>query len=303
MAFRKIIYMIEFKKIEISDKPWIDQLLKYSDYRGAEYCFTNLFIWEGVYNSRITRYKDFLLFTSGEGDTVRYLYPAGKGDKKEAIELLKEDALKRGVPFILIGLSNEAKNELESLFPGNFELRPVRNSFDYIYESEKLVSLSGKKLQSKRNHINFFKDNNSWEYQELSPEKVEEVKIFNKEWCKTVDCSKSESLGLETCAVKKCLDNYKQLGLTGGILKVDDSIVAYTVGEQINSDTAIIHIEKAFAEVRGAYPMINREFAERITPGLKYVNREDDAGDQGLRKAKESYNPVFMLEKFSAHIF
>ncbi len=103
--------------------------------------------------------------------------------------------------------------------------------------------------------------------------------------------------------MRKCLENYGSLVLKGGILRVDGKIVAYTVGEKINSDTFIIHIEKAFAEIRGAYPMINREFAERIPDYIKYVNREDDAGDAGLRQAKESYYPIFMVEKFSAHLF
>lgn len=292
--------MIDFRKIELTDKEWIDTLLGYSDYRGAEYCFTNLFIWDGVYNSRIARHKDFLLFISGEGENARYLYPAGRGDKKEAIELLKKDALERGVKMILIGLSQEAAGELESLYPGEFSIRPYRNSFDYIYEKERLISLSGKKLQSKRNHINFFKNSYNWNFQEFSPDKAEEVKAFNLEWCREVDCSQSESLDLETCAVKKCLENFAYLRLTGGILRVDGKIVAYTVGEQINSDTFIVHIEKAFASVRGAYPVINNEFVKRMPAGVKYVNREDDAGDAGLRTAKESYNPVFMQEKLSA---
>ncbi|MCK9303933.1 MAG: phosphatidylglycerol lysyltransferase domain-containing protein [Bacteroidales bacterium] len=294
--------MIDFRKIELTDKEWIDTLLGYSDYRGAEYCFTNLFIWDGVYNSRIARYKDFLLLISGEGENTRYLYPAGRGDKKEAIERLKADAQKRDVKMVLIGLSPEAATELEHLYPGEFTIHPYRSSFDYIYEKEKLITLSGKKLQSKRNHINFFKSNYNWDFQEFTPENVEEIKDFNREWCREVDCSQSESLDLEICAVKKCLENYAHLGLTGGILRVDGKIVAYTVGEQINSDTFIVHIEKAFANVRGAYPVINNEFVKRMPAGIKYVNREDDAGDAGLRNAKESYNPLFMQEKHSAQI-
>ncbi len=295
--------MTDFRKIELADKVWIDKLLASSDYRGAEYCYTNLFIWDGVYNSRIARHKDFLLFISGEGENTRYLYPAGSGGKREAIELLMQDSADRGVEMMLIGISPEARDELESLYPGKFSFKPYRYGFDYVYEREKLVSLSGKKLQSKRNHINFFKSNYAWSYEEFTPDKVEEVKSFTKEWCKEIDCSKSESLDLESCAVRKCLENYGSLVLKGGILRVDGKIVAYTVGEKINSDTFIIHIEKAFAEIRGAYPMINREFAERIPDYIKYVNREDDAGDAGLRQAKESYYPIFMVEKFSAHLF
>jgi len=295
--------MIDFKQVTISDKIWIDELLRYSDYRGAEYCFTTLFIWDESYLSRCARYKDFLLLKSGSGEETRYLYPAGRGDRREVIELLMQDADERGNSFSLISLTPQTKAELEELFPGTFNFKVVRNNFDYIYETEKLISLSGKKLQSKRNHINYFKDFfKGWSYEELTEDTIDEIIGFNEEWCKEADCGKSQSLCLESAAVSKCLANFGKLSVKGGVLRIDGKIVAYTIGEQLNSDTFIIHIEKAFASIRGAYPMINREFAQREAIGLKYINREDDAGDEGLRKAKESYHPAFMLEKFNAFI-
>lgn len=295
--------MIEFKQIEISDKVWVDELLKFSDYRGAEYCFTNLFIWSGIYNSKIARYKDFILLKTGKGETTHYLYPAGRGDKRDVIEYLIKDAKEREVEFSFIGVSSQTKEELTEFYPNRFEYKPMRDSFDYIYESEKLISLSGKKLQSKRNHINRFKEQQNWQYEELTEEKLPEVIAFNAKWCKSIDCYISETLDWEACAVAKCLANYPYLNLKGGILRLDGEIVAYTIGEPINSDTVVIHIEKAFADVRGAYPMINREFAERIAAGYKYINREDDIGDIGLRQAKESYYPVFMQEKYATILF
>ena len=294
--------MLDFKSIETSDKEWVDQLLAYSDYRGSEYCFTNLFIWEVVYKSLIARFKDFMLIRSGTPESYKYLYPAGRGDKIEVMEAIIADACKEGSQLSVIGLSPPAKAELEALMPGRFDYTPVRDSFDYIYESKKLISLSGKKLQSKRNHINFFKNTYNWSYEELTKEVIPEVIEFNTNWCKEADCSKHKTLELEICAVKKCLDNYSNLKISGGVLRVDGEIAAYTIGEQINSDTAIIHIEKALTRFRGAYPMINREYAERVASNLQYINREDDIGDPGLRTAKESYHPLFMLEKFVAKL-
>jgi len=295
--------MLEFKVIETDDKAWADSLLKFSDFRGAEYCFTNLFIWDGIYKSKIGRYKDFLLLRTGEENDYHYLYPAGRGDKREIIELLMEDSQKWGQKLSLISLTNETRAELEGLFPGKFEFTPAENSFDYVYESEKMITLSGKKLQPKRNHINYFLNNYNWSYEDFTPDKIDEVTSFNLEWCKITDCRQHETLMWESCAVEKCLSHFQELGVKGGILRVDDKIVAYTVGEVINSDTIIVHIEKAFSEYRGAYPMINKEFASRIAPGYKFINREDDIGDEGLRKAKESYYPAFMLEKFHAKLF
>ena len=295
--------MLNFKPIEISDKEWVDQLLAHSDYNGSEYCFTNLFIWEMVYKSLITRFNDFVLIRSGAPGSYKYLHPAGRGDKKEVMEAIIADARREGSQPSVIGLSTKAKTELETLMPGRFGYTPIRDSFDYIYESKKLISLSGKKLQSKRNHINFFKNTYSWSYEELTDELIPEIIEFNAAWCKEADCNKHKTLELEICAVKKCLENYSKLKISGGVLRVAGEIAAYTIGEQVNSDTAIIHIEKALTKFRGAYPMINREYAAKIAANLQYINREDDIGDVGLRTAKESYHPLFMLEKYVANLF
>lgn len=292
--------MLDFKNIKISDKVWIEELLKHSDFRGAEYCFTNLFIWDEVYHSKITRYNDFLLFTSGSGDTARYLFPPGKGDIKEAIELLEADAIERNVKFVLIGLSAQTKEQLETMCPGKYDFTVERNSFDYIYEREKLVSLAGKKLQSKRNHLARFRELPGWEYEDITEQNLQECINYSNDWCKLNGCGENLSLMLECCAVNKALAHYSELKLRGGLLRLDGKVVAYTVGEPLNSDTVIVHIEKADSEIRGSYPMINREFAERLSEGYAYINREDDAGDEGLRRAKSSYYPVFMQEKYSA---
>jgi len=295
--------MLEFKRIELEDKVWADSLLKISDFRGAEYCFTNLFIWDGIYKSKIGRYKDFLLLRTGEEGAYSYLYPAGKGDLKEVIDLMIDDSAKSASPFRMIGLTTESMNLVENLYPWRFSFKPVRDSFDYIYESEKLITLSGKKLQPKRNHLNYFITNYNWSFEELTPDMIGEILDFNHEWCRRVECKKYETLSWESCAVEKCLGNYKELNVKGAVLRIDGKIVAYTVGEVLNSDTVIVHIEKAFSDVRGAYPMINREFISLLAKDYKYVNREDDIGDMGLRQAKESYYPIFMLEKFTAELF
>lgn len=292
--------MIEFKKIEISDKEWVDRILSLSDFRGAEYNFTNLFIWDGIYKSEIARFKDFLILRTGTQGERHYLYPPGRGDRREVLDIMIEDASQDESEFSLIGVTRDTKAELEKMYPFKFRFELVRDSYDYIYEADKLATLSGKKLQPKRNHLNYFITNYNWSYEEFTANKVDEVKAFSHEWCKRIDCKGVESLSWEACAVEKCLDHFEELNMKGGILRVDGEIVAYTAGEVLNSDTIIVHIEKAFSDVRGAYPMINREFIKKISPGFKYVNREDDIGDEGLRKAKESYYPLLMLEKFYA---
>ncbi|MDP3452583.1 MAG: phosphatidylglycerol lysyltransferase domain-containing protein [Bacteroidales bacterium] len=295
--------MIDFKEIELKDKEWADHLLTHSGYQGAEYCFTNLYIWDGIYKSKIGRYKDFLILRTGTEGDYHYLYPPGRGDKREIIDLLINEAESGDYPLSFIGLTRETREELNRLFPNKFRFTPVRDSFDYIYEVEKMISLTGKKLQPKRNHLNYFSTNYKWSYDVLTEKNIDEVLDFNHEWCIRADCSKYETLSWESCAVEKCLANYGRLNLIGGLLRVEGEVVAYTIGETLNTNTFIVHIEKAFPDVRGAYPMINREFLKRNATMFNYVNREDDIGDEGLRKAKESYYPIFMLEKFSAKLF
>ncbi len=294
--------MVEFKKVELSDKEWVEELLEKSDYRGAEYNFTNIFIWGDLFKSEIARYKDFFLYRSGKPGERVYLYPPGRGNRREVIELLMDDAERDGSPFKIISLTKETKKELNELFPSKFKFKRDRDSFDYIYEVDRMVSLAGRKLQSKRNHANYFKRNSLWSVEPLTPKKVAEVKDFSHEWCRRYDCDKIDSLELESCAVERCLKNYEELKVVGEILRVDREIVGYTIGEVLNSDTVIIHVEKAFHDVRGSYQFLNQHFISTIGKGYRYVNREDDAGDSGLRAAKKSYNPIFMLEKYSAKL-
>lgn len=299
--------MLEFKPIELIDKEWVEKLLDISDYRGTEYCFTTLFAWSDVFNSEISHFKDWILLRSCDAVYANYLFPAGKGDLKEVIDLLIEDAASINKKFNLISIPSSEMPKIEELFPLSLEFTSTRDSFDYIYERESLSTLSGKKLQSKRNHISRFKDTPNWDYEVISYENTEfcesqlkDCLKMNKLWCIQNGCKDDDSKKTEYCAVKKTLENFISLKLKGGILRIDKKVVAYTIGERLNSDTFIIHIEKAFADIQGAYPMINQSFIQHETESFKYINREDDAGDEGLRKAKLSYRPIFMIEKFSA---
>lgn len=299
--------MLDFRELNIADKVWIDELMRYSDFQGTEYCFTSLFIWDKVYHSLAARYKDFFILRSVDAEYARYLYPAGRGDIREIIEVLSKDADSVGKKFSLISIPPSGKKELEDLFPGRFEIREGRNSFDYIYSREALATLTGKKYQSKRNHIARFKELEGWSYERIDPTdpqleaKLEECRLMSDEWCKQNGCYDNVSLHNETCAVRKALNHFSSLNLKGGLLRLNEKVVAFTIGEPLNSNTYIIHVEKAFSEIRGAYPFINQQFIISETEGYEFINREDDAGDEGLRKAKLSYNPVLLLEKYYTH--
>lgn len=293
--------MIDFKRITLSDKAWIDPLLAMGNFRGSEYTFSNNYNYRKIYNIEVARMNDYYLVRSGKSaGQTSYLYPAGSGDIKPVIEALMADAQTLGRNFQMHGVTKEGAAALEVLFPDHFSIEETRDSFDYIYESEKLITLSGKKLHSKRNFINRFLADyeGNWSYEPITQENLDECWAMNAEWCAQVGCGEDSSLMEEACAVRNCFNNFDALGLSGGILRVEGKIVAYTMGLPLNSDTFIVHIEKAFSSVAGAYPMINREFAAHCCADFKYINREDDVGDEGLRKAKLSYRPAILLEKY-----
>lgn len=297
----------EFRNIELSDRTWADSLLSVSDYRATEYCFTSLYMWAPFYGTKIARYRDWLLVRSDGGECASYIFPAGSGDVREVLEIMEEDAARIGKKFALFAIEG-VKEKIEQALPGRYEFVPVRNSFDYIYDAQAMTALSGRKYQPKRNFISRFRNQwPDWNYESFSPDdpgvcrnQIEECVEMTDRWCALNGCSHNESMHKEACAVRKVLRDFVPLGLSGGILRAGGRVVAYTIGERLNSDTFIVHVEKAFSDVTGAYPMINQLFLSHEASGFRYVNREDDAGDEGLRKAKLSYHPAFMLEKYLA---
>lgn len=294
--------MIDFKEIEISDKTWMEPLLVTADMRGCHQNFTNIFAWSKIYNYRVAQVNGYLVVKGAMNDSPYYFYPAGSGDIKAVLEVMKQDAVSCGQEFVLAGISPEDIAMLKCVCPDHFEYKEMRDSFDYVYLLDKLVTLSGNKLHSKRNHINRFnKENHNWSFEQISLENIAECWEMNLEWCKRNP--HEDEIAKETCAVRRCFENYTALGLEGGLIRAEGRVIAYTMGEKLNSDTYVIHIEKAFGEMEGAYQIINREFAVLIQknyPQIIYVNREEDMGLEGLRKAKLSYHPDKMEEKYFA---
>jgi hypothetical protein len=296
--------MTTFKKVEITDKTWINELLTLGNHRGCHLNFTNLFAWDHINNYQAARYEDLLLVKGSNKQILNYYYyPVGQGNVRAALDFLQEDAKANKQEIILLGLNKAQAAELESFYPLQFEVQFDRDACDYIYLLDKMVTLSGKKLQAKRNHINRFIDNPDWSFEILGPDNMAECWQMNKEWCRLNDCQEDQELANEACAVRRCFNNYYTLGLEGGVLRREGKIVAFTMADRLNSDTFDIHIEKAFSDIQGAYQMINREFAaylQKKYPDIVYVNREEDMGFEGLRKAKLSYQPAFLEEKYWA---
>lgn len=288
--------MLNFHKPVLSDAAWVRAALKQSGYFGCEYSFGNIFLWSDVYQTQIAEYKNFFFAKSGVGN-CRYCFPAGSGDLKEAVEVLRDDAHANNLPFCMYGVTPQAIERLEAVFPNEFIFTPGRNDFDYIYRTADLTSLSGKKYHSKRNHIARFMKKYDWRYEQITDDNIYECHNLNMRWKEEKGDAISSSMLGELKMCENALNNFNALQLSGGLLRVDGEAVAYTFGEEINEKIFCVHVEKALTAYDGSYPMINKQFVSERLQAYEYVNREEDVGEEGLRKAKLSYHPAILLEK------
>lgn len=292
--------MIDFRKPEINDKVWVQERLSNRDDLTCEYSFSNIFSYTAKMRLEIADVKGFLVSRCFIDGTIGYCYPVGKGDIKAVIELIIEDMQHQSEPCFLFGVGANEAEELRFLFGDLFDIKLDRDGFDYIYSSEDLIGLSGKKYQPKRNHISFFKKNYNWSYERMSKENIEDCYNMNVEWLQASGSLYSEELEKELQIIRCVFENFDELDCKGAVLRIDGKVVAFAMGAQIRSDTFCVHFEKAYSYIRGAYAMINQQFVENELSDYKYIDREDDLGLDNLRKAKLSYYPVFLPEKYEA---
>ena len=290
----------DFKRPQLEDKEVISHYFKHHTSRSCERTFVNVFLWARFYNVTFAIIEDTLVFKSEDENSFAFAYPAGEPENvKKALDTLYQYSQERGVPFRLYNVTPDHFEQIEAWYPGRFQIEYNEDLADYVYESEKLCTLAGKKLHGKRNHINKFKSlyEGRWSYETMSGDNVEECFQMALKWRNLNGCDDDPEKNSEMCVTLNSLRLFRELELTGGILRVDGQIVAFTIGEPVCSDTFVVHIEKAFPDVQGAYTMINQQFVEHECMDYRYVNREEDTGDEGLRKAKRSYRPVFMVGK------
>jgi hypothetical protein len=288
--------MLEFRQIQLSDREWINSLLKKSDFMGCEYSFANNMAWRRLYNTNICRYKDFYISCSCKEGSPVFTFPAGEGDYRDLFKVLRGYAESKNSPLVVSSVTNQMLELLNELFPGEFEARKDEDSFDYIYYAKDLIGLSGKKYHQKRNHLARFYENN-WSFEPLSEKNFDECIEFSVHSYNNKNGYDDASMVAEQFAINVFFEYFEQLELKGGLIRVDGRIEGFSIGEKINSNTFCVHIEKANAEIRGAYAAINNEFAKYAASDCVYINREEDLGIEGLRKAKHSYHPCFLLEK------
>ena len=288
----------DFRKPVLEDREMIQALYREMDSRSCEDTFTNLYLWNRVYPTDFAMSDGMMvLLTNGY-----FHFPIGAPDPahiRSVVEKMMDYAREQEMPFRMGVVTPREFGLLEEIFPGIFQIEYDRDSADYVYEREKLATLSGKKYHGKKNHVNKFQRlYPDWQYEPITEQNVEECFKMAMKWRNLNGCEDGdEEKRLEVCVTMNALRLMKELHLTGGCLRVNGEIAAFTLGERLSSDTFVVHIEKALADVEGAYTMINQQFVQHEMEGFTYVNREEDTGDEGLRRAKLSYKPVLMVEK------
>jgi hypothetical protein len=291
--------MLNFQPVTIDDKEVVDAFFKKSTFRNCDFSFSNIFCWKHKYRTTYVIESGFLFirFYAG-GKKAGYMFPLGNGNLKLALEIIVEDSKERQEPFRMYALTNNMSDLIYQAMPDKFVYESRRSWSEYIYNSQDLITLVGKKFQSKRNHINKFKRIYEYEYLSITRDIIPECMELYRRWCaESGRCNSDESLAEESITTQTAFDHYEQLGLKGGALKVNGDVVAYSYGQQLTEDTFGVHAEKALYGIDGAFSMINQQFAEHECSGYTYINREEDLGLDSLRQAKMSYHPVILLDK------
>ena len=288
---------IQFKKPELEDREYINSYIHKQCSRSCEYTFANIYLWSRLYPVEYGTVENMVVFKTLDGENM-FAFPMGEPQYlKGCVDALTAWCRERNLPLRFHSISEEQFALLENLYPGRFSVEYDRDFADYVYDREKLATLSGKKYHGKKNHVNkFVRLYPDWTYEELNDQNVEECFEMGLEWREENDCDSDEEKHQEMGVSLNYLRLYKELQVHGGVLRAGGKVVAFSIGEKVG-DTMIVHIEKAYAEVEGAYTMINQQFVLHEAGDCTYINREDDTGDEGLRQAKESYHPVVMVQK------
>ena len=296
--------MLDFQRPQLSQKEEYDRILFACPPRGCEYSFANLYLW-GMQQLVFTR-GCAAFFSHFNGRSV-YPYPIGPGDRRGVIEDILLDARQRGIPCRIVSMTDADRAELEAWFPDRFLFRTDRDSFDYVYAMDDLADLKGRRFQKKRNHVNRFRaEHPDFEFQTLDCANMGLVQHMVNDWYR--NRIREESAGgymLENIAMSRAFRHYVGLHMEGAVLLDAGEVLAVTMGSRMGADTFDIHFEKAREDVEGAYAAVNCEFARYLRlkyPEVRWLNREDDVGLEGLRKAKLSYNPDHMIPKYWAYL-
>ena len=294
--------MLNFRKVELKDKERISACFEKGNTDGACYCFGSLFCWGEEYSTEIAFEDGFLLMRSTGRNRLSFAYPSGEGDIKKIIEMLMLESKNAGQPFRMHQVLEDNKRELEELFPDTFEFTYNRDVSEYVYSVNNMAELPGKKFHGKKGHVNaFFRKHSDVSCDPITDDNIHLCLEIAKSWLSGKD-DEDKDLLKEMNSIKKAVAHFNELGYEGAILYADGLPVAFTMGEKLKNNTFCTHFEKTIPAYRDAFPVINNGFTKLMLLSYDYVNREEDMGSDGLRKAKLSYYPEFLLNKYNVRL-
>ena len=293
---------LHFRPLELGDRAVIERYTMPSPHTNCDLAFANMYCWRPIYRSEWCEADGWLLirFRIDGGPRIGYMQPLGTGDCTAVLPLLEADAAAHGQPLRLVGLTDAAAAQLQALRP-DLILRANRDMSDYIYRRDDLCRLAGRHYQPKRNHINRFRTAYpDYRFEPLTPDRFDECLRLEQHWCQLHAGCFHAAILAERQAIRRAFGAFSALGLRGGCLYVGERMVAFTYGSFVNHETFVVHVEKADTDYEGAFAMINRCFAETLPDTCRLINREEDLGLEGLRKAKLSYCPAAIPNKVRA---
>ncbi len=300
-------------KITIDNRKELEKYLRGFNYETSGLTFSSLYMWRdinmfsweklGEYvcvcgTSHLELQEDIILPFMEAPMTATGYYDTEK--LKETVLLAKEKFEEAGQPFIMRLIPEVVVKELQKAFGSKLVIEDDRANYDYIYEKDALIHLRGRSLHSKKNHLNYFNNNYTYEYKHMTSCMADDAMRFIKEFNakKDIPPHEMELLMMEERAMRNVFENIEDGGYQGGVIYIDGKIEALSVGSLMTDDMAVVHIEKGNTDYRGIYQAINTEFCKHLPEHITRVNREEDMGLPGLRKAKLSYKPIKLLDKY-----
>ena len=289
----------DFKRLTLEDRPVLHPRLWAYQPETSELTFTNLYLWRSYYQYEWCLLEGCLILLAHAPDRHAFVLPpvceATNADVVYRVLSWMRDALGIERPRV-----ERADDRLAEALKDDarFHVLETRDHFDYVYRTEDLARLAGRRYSAKRNHINQFRRYYQHEYRPVTPDLVGECIALAEVWCEQRLCEEDLSLQHEFGGIKAALENLEALEFDGGAILVEGKVQAFALGEILNRDTAVIHIEKANPDFKGIYPRMTQAYAERWLGEVSFLNLEQDLGEPGLRRAKQSYHPDHLVPKY-----
>ncbi len=300
-------------RITLEDRALLETFLNGFDYKTSGLSYTSLFMWRDINRFSWEQIGDYLCISGMDNlDPVMgdpFMFPPltrtgayePEGLRRTILEA-RERFESKGKPFVMMLVPFHMLEIFTEALPGELFFEADRANFDYVYDTKDLIELSGRAYHSKKNHLNYFLSHYQYEYGRMTPDMAEEAMAFIRAFNERKnldDPHERKLLEFEEDAMRDVFVNLDKVGYLSGAIRIDGKIEAISIGGRLGSKTVTVHVEKANTEYRGLYQAINNEFCKAMAGNVKRINREEDMGIPGLRKAKLSYNPVKLIEKYT----